>query len=153
MQLLNARLQAKRLARSSNQTMIQALDNNPLKFSPTAEDALRIMFGPAEHELSRCAPGAGAELRRPEGASDQDLCGDAAGAAACWSRISIRRRSSASTDADGGIAASVGSRKAQAVGRLRGALAGEDAAHDGGLIDAFMHYFAECYDRSANEVR
>jgi len=45
-QLLNARLQAKRVARVSNQTMIQALDNNPLKFAPTTEDALRIMFGP-----------------------------------------------------------------------------------------------------------
>ena len=46
MQLLNARVQAKRLTRSSQHTMIQAIDNNPLKFSPTAEDALRIMFGP-----------------------------------------------------------------------------------------------------------
>src|SRR6185369_4074916 len=45
-QLLEARQQAKRLTRSSNQTTVQALNNNPLKFAPTAEDALRIMFGP-----------------------------------------------------------------------------------------------------------
>ena len=45
-QLLNARLQAKRIARVSNQTSIEALNNNPLKFSPSSEDALRIMFGP-----------------------------------------------------------------------------------------------------------
>ena len=45
-QLLNARLQAKRLARVSNETTIEALNNNPLKFSPSTEDALRIMFGP-----------------------------------------------------------------------------------------------------------
>jgi type VI secretion system protein ImpI len=45
-QLLDARQQAKRLARSSSQTMIQALNNNPLKFAPTVEDAMRIMFGP-----------------------------------------------------------------------------------------------------------
>ena len=44
-QLLEARQHAKRLARSSNQTMIQAVDNNPLKFAPTAEEAMRIMFG------------------------------------------------------------------------------------------------------------
>jgi type VI secretion system protein ImpI len=44
-QLLEARQQAKRLARSPNQTTVQAVDNNPLKFSPTPEDALRIMFG------------------------------------------------------------------------------------------------------------
>jgi type VI secretion system protein ImpI len=45
-QLLAARSQTKRLARTANQTMIAALDNNPLKFSPTAADALRIMLGP-----------------------------------------------------------------------------------------------------------
>ncbi len=44
-QLLEARQQAKRLARSPNQTTVQAVDNNPLKLTPTAEDALRIMFG------------------------------------------------------------------------------------------------------------
>ena len=47
MQLLSARGQAKRMARSSSHTMIEALNNNPLKFSPSAEDAIRIMFGPA----------------------------------------------------------------------------------------------------------
>src|SRR5262249_42941461 len=46
MQLLNARQQAKRLARSSSHTVVEAFNNNPLKFSPTAEDALRILFGP-----------------------------------------------------------------------------------------------------------
>ena len=46
MQLLNARQQTKRLARSSSHTIIQATDNNPLKFCPSADDALRIMFGP-----------------------------------------------------------------------------------------------------------
>jgi type VI secretion system protein ImpI len=46
MQLLSARQEAKRLARSSSHTVIQAIDNNPLKFCPSAEDALRIMFGP-----------------------------------------------------------------------------------------------------------
>src|SRR3977135_3740509 len=44
-QLLEGRQQAKRLARSPNQTAVQAINNNPLKFAPTAEDALRIMFG------------------------------------------------------------------------------------------------------------
>ncbi len=46
MQLLSARAQSKQLARSTNHTMVQAIDNNPLKFAPSAEDALRIMFGP-----------------------------------------------------------------------------------------------------------
>jgi type VI secretion system protein ImpI len=46
MVLLQARNEAKRLTRSTNQTMIQAAENNPLKFCPTPEEAMRIMFGP-----------------------------------------------------------------------------------------------------------
>jgi type VI secretion system protein ImpI len=46
MQLLSARQQSKRHARSSSHTLIQPTDNNPLKFCPSANDALRIMFGP-----------------------------------------------------------------------------------------------------------
>ena len=46
MRLLSARAEARRLARAVNQTMIQALGNNPLKVMPSASEALRIMFGP-----------------------------------------------------------------------------------------------------------
>jgi type VI secretion system protein ImpI len=46
MALLQARTQAKQLTRSTSQTTVQALENNPLKFSPTAEEAMRILFGP-----------------------------------------------------------------------------------------------------------
>jgi type VI secretion system protein ImpI len=49
MMLLQARNEAKRLTRSTSQTTIQATENNPLKFSPTVEDALRILFGPKTH--------------------------------------------------------------------------------------------------------
>jgi class 3 adenylate cyclase len=45
-ELLKARAAAKARMRSGNRTMIHLLDNNPLRFSPTAEDALKIMFGP-----------------------------------------------------------------------------------------------------------
>lgn len=45
MQLLKARNQAKQITRSISQTTIEATGNNPLKFSPTPEDALLIMFG------------------------------------------------------------------------------------------------------------
>jgi type VI secretion system protein ImpI len=45
-QLLHARVEAKRIARSAEYTLIQPQENNPLKFTPTPQDALRIMFGP-----------------------------------------------------------------------------------------------------------
>ncbi|WGR97040.1 type VI secretion system-associated FHA domain protein TagH [Bradyrhizobium sp. ISRA443] len=46
MALLQARTQAKQLTRSTSQTTIQAIENNPLKFSPTSEEAMHILFGP-----------------------------------------------------------------------------------------------------------
>lgn len=46
MALLQARNQAKRITRSTSQTVVQATENNPLKFAPSAEDAMKIMFGP-----------------------------------------------------------------------------------------------------------
>jgi len=45
-QLNTARSQSKRMMRSANQTDIQLTENNPLRHLPTAEDALRVMFGP-----------------------------------------------------------------------------------------------------------
>jgi type VI secretion system protein ImpI len=44
-QLLVARAESKGAMRSSSQTLIQASDNNPLRFTPSAEEALAIMFG------------------------------------------------------------------------------------------------------------
>jgi predicted component of type VI protein secretion system len=70
MQLLTARQQAKRLARSSSHTTVEAVDNNPLKFSPSARDALATMFGPPKSagylDAQRADPSG---VRRPEGAS------------------------------------------------------------------------------------
>ncbi len=42
--LLKARAAAKVLAKSSHRTMIGAADNNPLKFLPTSEEILEVMF-------------------------------------------------------------------------------------------------------------
>jgi type VI secretion system protein ImpI len=45
MELLQARNQAKQMARSTNQTTVQLTENNPLKLSPTPEEAIRLLFG------------------------------------------------------------------------------------------------------------
>jgi type VI secretion system protein ImpI len=65
--LLQARVEAKRLARSSEHTLIQPQENNPLKFTPSPQDALRIMFGPPTRSYldATRAVGAGfADLKR-----------------------------------------------------------------------------------------
>jgi len=45
MELLQARNQAKQMARSTNQTTVQLMENNPLKLSHTPEEAIRRLFG------------------------------------------------------------------------------------------------------------
>ena len=45
MQLLKARAEMKAMVRTSERTMIEPRENNALKFTPTAEAALAIMFG------------------------------------------------------------------------------------------------------------
>ena len=73
MQLLSARQQAKRLTRSSNHTTVEAIDNNPLKFSLSARDALAIMFGPKSSGYLDAQRAVLAGVRRPKGASSPDL--------------------------------------------------------------------------------
>lgn len=46
--LLKARAATKQMVRSGSRTMIGPDDNNPLKFTPTATEALEIMFGPGK---------------------------------------------------------------------------------------------------------
>jgi type VI secretion system protein ImpI len=146
MQLLNARQQAKRLARTSSHTVIEAFNNNPLKFSPTAEDALRILFGPTTRSYldaySALAQGFDdlkthqvrtyAAMQHALMAFLQDL-----------DPSKIERESEG-----GGIAALVGSRKARLwdayMARWQ-ARAGPDGS---GLIEAFMRDFAKSYDDS-----
>lgn|GEM_PF-2539401 len=44
-QMLAACIETTGLVRSTNQTTIQAFENNPLKFSPSVEDVMEIIFG------------------------------------------------------------------------------------------------------------
>jgi type VI secretion system protein ImpI len=46
MALLVARAEAKAISRNGRRTMVKATENNPLKFMPTAEEALNVMLTP-----------------------------------------------------------------------------------------------------------
>lgn len=46
MAMLQARAEAKAISRSGKRTMVRAVENNPLKFMPTAEEALHVMLMP-----------------------------------------------------------------------------------------------------------
>ena len=151
-QLLSARLQAKRLARSASQTMIEALDNNPLKFSPSADDALRIMFGPPTRSYL--------DARRAVEQSFDDLKTHQIKTYAAMQHALRRlildldpQAIDRDTEADRGLAAMVGSRKAKLWDAYLARWQATAGRREGGLVDVFMDYFAEAYDSSGNERR
>lgn len=143
--MLAARAETKSAMRSSDRTMIGALENNPLKFSPTVEDALRIMFGARtksyldatatvessfldlqKHQLQTFAA-----MQRALQALIEDLDPQSIEAA---------------TSRDGGLAGMVGSRRAKCWDTYAERFKAKSARHERGMVDAFMILFAEAYD-------
>jgi type VI secretion system protein ImpI len=143
-QLLEARQQAKRLVRSPNQTMIQAVDNNPLKFAPTADDALRTMFG------SRNRGYLDAERAFAQGFDDLKRH-QIRTYAAMQQAIALLMKEiepaaiEAASKSDQGLAGMVGSRKARLWDAYVARWQAHAQRHDNGIFDSFMDYFARCY--------
>ncbi len=145
-QLLNARFKAKRFARASSQTMIQALDNNPLKFAPTSTDALKIMFGPRTSgylDARRALDGAFTDLKTHQimtfAAMQQAV------------RMLVEdldpQAIEAAAGEDKGLAALFGAHKARLWDLYVARWQAKSLRHEDGLVDAFMLYFAQCYDQ------
>ena len=144
-QLLEARQQAKRLARSPNQTTVQAINNNPLKFAPTAEDALRIMFG--VHGSSYLD----AEKAFAQGFDDlkrhQIKTYVAMQRAVTLLMTDVDPASIESAlQSDRGLAGIVGSRKARLWDFHVARWQAHVERHDNGILETFMDYFARCYE-------
>ena len=150
-QLLASRAESKTLMRSSSRTMIRALENNPLKFTGTPEEALAIMFGPPTRAYldARAAIESGfADLKAHQiltfGAMQSAL--DALFEDLAPEKIDR------SAEPDRGLGAIVGSRKAKLwdiyVERWRA----KTKRADGRLAEAFMALFAEAYDRLQNKT-
>jgi type VI secretion system protein ImpI len=149
-QLLKARLQTKGIVRSVNQTTIQALDNNPLKFSATTKDALEIMFGPptksyldARRAFEQGFKDIKSHQLRTFTAMQQAL-------ATLISDLDPTAIDKA-TDQDAGISKLIVSRKAKLWDAYVSRWQAKTRHFDGGLLDAFMDYFAQCYDKD-NEL-
>ncbi|MCJ2081708.1 type VI secretion system-associated FHA domain protein TagH [Methylobacterium sp. J-090] len=145
-QLLAARAETKRAARATSQTMIQALDNNPLKFAPTVDDALRIMLG---------RPSGGyLDARRALETGFRDLkTHQIKTYSAMQNALRLLMDDldpdaiAASDEGDRGLAGLLGSRKARLWDLYATRWDALTAQHEDGMIDAFMIYFADCYDR------
>ena len=148
MQLLGARNEAKRLARSASQTVIQAFDNNPLKFSPTPDEALRIMLGPPTKSYldGRRALAQGfADLKTHQMRTYSAMQAAIRMIAEELDPEAIDK----ATPSAGGLSDRLGSRKARLWEAYVASWRARTERHDDGLVDVFMLYFAECYDRAA----
>jgi type VI secretion system protein ImpI len=148
-QLLEARQQAKRFARSSNQTTIQALDNNPLKFAPTAEDAMRIMFGPPTKSYldARSAVAQGFDDLKTHQLKTFSAMQHAL-------KQLMEELAPATIEKDAatgrGLAGTFGSRKARYWDAYAGRWQLRTRYDEDGMLHAFMDYFAEHYDQDGN---
>jgi len=145
-QLLNSRAETKTLMRSSSRTMVRALDNNPLKFTGTPEEALTIMFGPRKGTYMDAITTLERSFSDLESHQLLTFAAMQSALDALFGELAPEKIDSAVT-LDKGLGALVGSRKAKLwdiyVERWRA----KSKRSDGRLTEGFMSLFAEAYDR------
>jgi type VI secretion system protein ImpI len=145
-QLLDARQEAKRLARSSSQTTVQALDNSPLKFAPTVEEAMRIMFGPPTDSYLD-APNTLAQgfddLKTHQIKTYSAMQHALKQLLQEFDPANIEK-----TPVGGrGLVGALGSSKARFWETYAARWQARTLGREDGMLDTFMRYFAEYYDR------
>jgi type VI secretion system protein ImpI len=146
-QLHMARAQSKGAMRSSNMTMIQAIDNNPLRFSPTTEDALRILFGPPT-----------TSYLSPQKALESSFHDLKKHQVAVFAAMQTALRSliddldpgkiDAAVEQDKGVSSLLRSRQARLWERYETAWKARAGKSDHGMLDVFMRLFSEAYDKN-----
>jgi type VI secretion system protein ImpI len=145
-QLLSSRSETKSLMRSANRTMIRALENNPLKFTATPEEALAIMFGPPTRNYLNAAAAVErgfADLK----AHQLQTFGAMQAALEALFEDFAPDKIDASVGADQGLSGLIGSRKARLWDAFVERWRAKTKRSDGRLSEAFMALFAENYDR------
>jgi type VI secretion system protein ImpI len=145
-QLLSARAQSKQLARSASHTMVQAIGNNPLKFAPSTEDAMRIMFGPPTQsylDATRAIEQSFADLKQHQ-IKTYSAMQHALGA--LMADLGPRAIDESTPD-DRGFAGVLASRKARLWEAYVARWQAKVREDERGPVEAFMLHFAEYYDR------
>jgi type VI secretion system protein ImpI len=145
-QLLEGRAQTKGAMRSANQTMVQALDNNPLRFAPTPEEAVKIMFGPR----SASYLAADAAVRKSFGdikAHQMNIFIAMQGAVRSLAEQLDPKAVDSATPQEKSLGAVFTNRKATLWDAYVARWSGLTAPHDAGLLGAFLAFFVSAYDR------
>jgi len=150
MLLLQARNEAKRLSRSTNQTTIQATENNPLKFSPTPEDAMRILFGPKTHsylEARRAFTQGFQDLKSHQLKTYMAMQHAVTMLVADLDPAAINK----DLEADDGIIDMVRSRKSRLWDAFLMRWKANLGRDSGAAVEAFMLHFADFYDQDSGD--
>ena len=141
-QLLRARAAAKAMTKSSSRTMIGATDNNPLKFIPTAAEAIDVMF-------SRRRPGfLGAKGSLESGFADLKRHELATYTAMQKALARLLDELSPETITAKVGASAFSSKKSRSWELFVERWEAKSGPHDNGMLDVFFAYFAEAYDEA-----
>jgi type VI secretion system protein ImpI len=148
-QLLLARAQAKSAMRSGSQTMIQLQGNNPLRWAPTPQDAMKLMFGrPTSSYVDACNAFEKSFQTLKTHEMDtfaalqeaiQTLFGDLDPA--------VIEREAGGDGKKGGFFSSDKAQKAKLWDEFAMRWKTRTGAFDSGMFGAFMRVFGEAYDR------
>lgn len=152
MRLLSARTSVKRTIRSSEHTTIAAVDNNPFKFSPSAEDSLRIAFGPPTRSYLN---GRTAFARGFEDVANHQLRVFTAMQQALTKLVEDLDPASidAACGPEKGMSGLLASRKGRLWDHYTATWRSKAQYSEDGIVGLFLHYFSECYDRLGERDR
>lgn len=137
--LLQGRANAKRIAKSANRTMIGAADNNAMKFTADAAEALEIMF-----RRSRAGYlDAPASFRE----AFQDLHSHEKATFAAMQKALARLTEDLTPESvEDKVSGAFGSHKAKAWELYVQRWNAKTEHHENGILDVFFAYFSEFYD-------
>jgi type VI secretion system protein ImpI len=143
--LLDARSETKRMTRSAQQTMVQLEGNNPLKFSPSVDDAMRLLFGPPTRsylDAEQAFAQAFSDLKQHQVKTFAAMREAMRAIAEELDPENIDK----STDARGGLFKSA--RKARLWELYQTRWKSMTCRQDDGLVGAFMRHFSDSYDKN-----
>ncbi|MDK9695576.1 MAG: type VI secretion system-associated FHA domain protein TagH [Siculibacillus sp.] len=146
MALLAARSETKRAMRSTQHTMVGPTDNNPLKFSPTPDEAIRLLLGPP---LRSYLDGRSTLIESFGDLSNHQLRTFAAIQQALKILIEDLEPERIEKEAgpDSALGSLMGNRKARFWDLFVTKWRAKVAHNEDGMIGRFMLYFSDCYDR------
>lgn len=139
--LLQARAVERQTVTGGDMTMIGRGDNNPLKFMPSAEQALTIMYGPPRQGFQR-----GSDAVRTSFSDIRHHQSATAGAVApALSRL-LNELSPETIEAGTDRSGLLANPKARAWETFVDQWNAKTSDHDDGMVEVFMEYFSDAYD-------